>query len=1188
MAAPVRASEQPTFTTASMPQLPESAPTANPVFYRTYSRRTEAGREPLDDVIDRNVQGLVELGKLTPEEQLLIASEQEKLTALPSGRWLWVGGTPWLERPENFSGGYNCSSTSVTDWESFGLMMALAMMGSGTGAVLEPHCIGKLPIIDTKLNVRIISPIGESYGQTLASLSDHTLAIDGSSADGQYLSIQVGDSRDGWCKAYQALLEASSSGHRELNVYVDLSLVRPAGTRLKGFGGTANPSKLTDLFGKVAHILNKAHGRQLTSTECCLLIDEAALVVVAGNIRRCLPGDALVHTAEGLLPIRDIKIGQSVLTPAGMRAVAGFFEQGEQEVVHMRTNAGVVRATANHRVAVLSSVDGSYEWKEFSQLQPGDRLLSTQAVTPGAPTSLPPDNTATRPPGSRTAKPFTVPDLDEEIAWFIGFLHGNGHIGLGRNKHGKPYGQITFVTCSDREYGSRVFDKLLSALKRWGVEAKQQRSPSISSEQSLRVQLFRIRFAEYLHDNFKSSNHPLQIPDCVLRATPEVRSAYLAGLMDSDGAHQNRPPHALTTIWPDFARQVQVLYASLGIPARMVESRERQEGWRKLYSVTIPAFKERYNWLVAPHSAKGEIKETLETHGFTVPMEMARQDWSYSDLRQRGFNSTAATLNVKRIAHELDYIPVTVIGISHTTVEDTYDIEVADQHCFYADGILTHNSAGMRQFAYDDQEAAASKDNLWSQGENGAWRIDPEKDALRMANHTRVAHTKPPYEDILEAVTKQFYSGEGAIQYAPEAIYRGNVDLIDRDQRTEFLNLYCTQGAEAAKRYLRRLDPSMPEQELEHRLQRYGLNPCGEINGKDFHCNLAEVHLNRLDPDDFTGIERAFKAAAISVASLLHHEFEVPRYRYSREIDPIVGVSFTGLFDFFVKAFGLPWLVWWQQGRPRTDEGLRFLQAEAGFLQDWRAIVEWTIDDYCDLHGLRTPNRCTTVQPAGTKSLLTNASPGWHPPKAQRFIRRITFGKGDPVALACMDYGYTVVPSQSDTDSDGNLLDDPFDPRCTEWLVELPVEAPWANLPGADAIDISQFSALAQFDFYMQVQTYYTTHNTSATIEFREDEIEPLAQAIHQAIQSDRGYISAALLARFDSKETFPRLPFEPISKEAYDRLHAGVLSRRKSDNFLELLRRHDSGEAAAASEAGPAGCDSDKCMLPEARPKDL
>lgn len=296
-------------------------------------------------------------------------------------------------------------------------------------------------------------------------------------------------------------------------------------------------------------------------------------------------------------------------------------------------------------------------------------------------------------------------------------------------------------------------------------------------------------------------------------------------------------------------------------------------------------------------------------------------------------------------------------------------------------------------------------------------------------------------------------------------------------------------------------------------------------------------------------------------------------------LDPIVGVSFTGLFDFFVQAFGAEWLRWWEQGRPDSVTGLQFKQKEKEYLSRWKEIVHQTVWDYCDRHGLKRPNRCTTVQPAGTKSLLTGASPGWHPPKAQRFIRRITFRKNDPVALACLDYGYKIVPSQSDKDENGRLLDDPFDPRCTEWLVEIPVEVLWANLPGADEIEISKFSALAQMDFYMQVQKHYTTHNTSATIELRESEVEDLAQRIYEAVQTDEGYISAALLARFDDHQTFPRLPFEPISKAEYEQLSQEVLLRRRTDDFQQSLKRYDSGELF---EAGPAGCDSDKCMLPE------
>lgn len=342
------------------------------------------------------------------------------------------------------------------------------------------------------------------------------------------------------------------------------------------------------------------------------------------------------------------------------------------------------------------------------------------------------------------------------------------------------------------------------------------------------------------------------------------------------------------------------------------------------------------------------------------------------------------------------------------------------------------------------------------------------------------------------------------------------------------------------------------------------------------------MHLNQLNPRNEKEQEEAFKAGALSVAALLNHRFNEERYQFSREVDPIVGVSFTGLFDFFVHAFGVEWLRWFEAGRPDTVQGLDFKEKEADYLNRWREIVHQTVWEYCDSHGLRRPNRCTTTQPAGTKSLLTGASPGWHPPKAQRFIRRITFRKEDPVARACMDYGYSIIPSQSDKDENGQLLNDPFDPRCTEWLVEIPVSVSWADLDGADKVDISKFDVMAQFDFYMQVQKHYTRHNTSATLELREHEIEPLGKKIYEAIRDDEGYISAALLARFDDLQTFPRLPFEPIDKATYEKLSAEVLERRKSDDFYASLLRYDSGELI---DAGPAGCDSDKCMFPEQKP---
>ncbi|APB33396.1 ribonucleoside-triphosphate reductase, adenosylcobalamin-dependent, intein-contatining [Gloeomargarita lithophora Alchichica-D10] len=258
-----------------------AAPCAYPVFFRTYSRRFQGVRESWEQVCERTVQDLATLGNFTPAEQALVLEMQQQLKALTSGRWLWVGGTDWIHQPENFSGAYNCTSQRIRDWRGFGLMMDLAMQGSGTGAVLEAEYFNQLPPITTRLQVTMLGQPGDKPAEAREKLTQVA-------RQGGQVTVRVGDSRRGWVQAYQSLLELASEPSAEgvWHLTVDLSQVRPKGEVLKGFGGIANPALLPQLFPRVAGILNQAVGRQLTSIECCLLIDQAAATVVAGNIRR--------------------------------------------------------------------------------------------------------------------------------------------------------------------------------------------------------------------------------------------------------------------------------------------------------------------------------------------------------------------------------------------------------------------------------------------------------------------------------------------------------------------------------------------------------------------------------------------------------------------------------------------------------------------------------------------------------------------------------------------------------------------------------------------------------------------------------------------------------------------------------------------------------------------------------------
>ena len=114
--APNKSSSENNSNNLKKDDFPKTAPAAYPVFFRSYSRKTISGkRENWREVGERNLAGLKELGKLSEQELSLMKEMQSNQKAQPSGRWLWIGGTPWINKNQNFPGAYNCTSTNLID-----------------------------------------------------------------------------------------------------------------------------------------------------------------------------------------------------------------------------------------------------------------------------------------------------------------------------------------------------------------------------------------------------------------------------------------------------------------------------------------------------------------------------------------------------------------------------------------------------------------------------------------------------------------------------------------------------------------------------------------------------------------------------------------------------------------------------------------------------------------------------------------------------------------------------------------------------------------------------------------------------------------------------------------------------------------------------------------------------------------
>ena len=191
------------------------------------------------------------------------------LDVMPSMRAMMTSG-PALDRDN--TAGYNCSYLPVDDPKSFDEAMFILLCGTGVGFSVERQFVQQLPEIPELFD------------------SETT--------------IVVKDSKEGWAKSFRQLLALLWAG--EIPKW-DITRVRPAGARLKTFGGRASgPGPLVELFNFSVNTFKNAQGRKLTSMECHDLMCFIGQIVVVGGVRRSamislsnLSDDRMRHAKSG-------------------------------------------------------------------------------------------------------------------------------------------------------------------------------------------------------------------------------------------------------------------------------------------------------------------------------------------------------------------------------------------------------------------------------------------------------------------------------------------------------------------------------------------------------------------------------------------------------------------------------------------------------------------------------------------------------------------------------------------------------------------------------------------------------------------------------------------------------------------------------------------------------------------------
>lgn len=261
---------------------PAWGPIGKDVYERTYSRpKSNGSKETWLDTVERTVAGNI---ALVPKRYIMPGEEDQLVElfynfwALPAGRHLWASGVPGRQFL------FNCHHSGWTKQyeDHAGFTFDELMKGGGTGTNFSNRYILQLGKVARTVPIHIVcNPNHKDFSKfkdkTSQDFSHEFLG-----------AIRLEDSREGWVYALNSLISYAWGYHNSKEPLVfDVSLIRPEGEPIKGFGGTASgPAPLVELLLFYASFLGERVGKRLNTMDLMHLEHAIAACVVAGNVRR--------------------------------------------------------------------------------------------------------------------------------------------------------------------------------------------------------------------------------------------------------------------------------------------------------------------------------------------------------------------------------------------------------------------------------------------------------------------------------------------------------------------------------------------------------------------------------------------------------------------------------------------------------------------------------------------------------------------------------------------------------------------------------------------------------------------------------------------------------------------------------------------------------------------------------------
>jgi ribonucleoside-triphosphate reductase len=262
---------------------PHWGPIGKEVYERTYSRvKADGTNESWFDTVTRVVEGnlkFVPARFIEPGERESLFELIYNFHALPAGRHLWVTGVPGRQFINNCWNSHWGEKFS----RHFTFLFERLMEGGGVGASYSNKYLKPYKPLRRQVDLHFVcSPEHKDYSKFQPLLSkDYSYEWTGTHT--------ITDDREGWVESLEKTLDAyhQEDGDDPVVIVFDVTVIRPFGSRIKGFGGVASgPKALMEMLIAISKKLNEFKGTKPTSLLCMEIDHEIGRCVIAGNVRR--------------------------------------------------------------------------------------------------------------------------------------------------------------------------------------------------------------------------------------------------------------------------------------------------------------------------------------------------------------------------------------------------------------------------------------------------------------------------------------------------------------------------------------------------------------------------------------------------------------------------------------------------------------------------------------------------------------------------------------------------------------------------------------------------------------------------------------------------------------------------------------------------------------------------------------